>query len=80
MDELDEIASHEIQTGWDVITADDETLGVVDAVGDVSFTVSSVTGAGNVIEVAFDDVESAAEGSVKLQLSRDDIQTGIDAG
>lgn len=79
MDELNEIARHEIQPGWDVFTADDELLGTVDQVSDASFTVANTSGAGNVLEVTFTDVESAGDGRVDLALGRDDIQTGIDA-
>ena len=42
MDELNEVARMEIQPGWDVYTADDEALGQVDSVGDVSFTVTGM--------------------------------------
>jgi hypothetical protein len=79
MDELNEIARHEIQPGWDVFTADDELLGTVDQVSDASFTVANTSGAGNVLEMTFADVESAGDGRVDLALGRDEIQTGIDA-
>ena len=45
MDELNEIARHEIQPGWDVFTADEELLGTVDQVSDASFTVANTSGA-----------------------------------
>ena len=79
MDELNEIARHEIQPGWDVFTADDELLGTVDQVSDVSFTVANTSGAANLLEMTFEDVESAGDGRVNLTLGRDEIQTGIDA-
>jgi hypothetical protein len=79
MDELNEIARHEIRPGWDVFTADDELLGTVDQVSDVSFTVANTSGAGNMLEMTFEDVESAGDGRVNLALERDEIQTGIDA-
>jgi hypothetical protein len=48
-------------------------------VSDASFTVANTSGAGNVLEMTFKDVESAGDGRVNLALGRDDIQTGIDA-
>lgn len=74
MDELDEIASRQIQAGWDVFTADDEQLGTVDDVGDTHFTVT--TNGGGRFEVDFEDVESAGDGRVTLNLSPDELRGG----
>ena len=79
MNELNEVARMEIQPGWEVYTADGESLGEVDSVGDTSFTVAGMAGSGGVLEVAFDDVESADDGRVTLMLSRDEIQPQVDA-
>lgn len=78
MDELNEVARMEIQPGWEVYTAEDDRLGEVDSVGDVSFTVAGLPGSGGVLEFAFDDVESADDGRVTLQLSRDEIRPQVD--
>jgi hypothetical protein len=79
VDELNEIARTEIQPGWDVYTADEERLGSVDDVGATSFTVGEMAGSGAVLEVRFEDVESADDGRVVLMLSRDEIQPQVDA-
>ncbi len=72
MNELDEIASRQIQSGWDVFTAEDEQLGTVDDVGDTHFTVA--TSSGGHFDDDFDDVESAGDGRVTLTLSPDEMR------
>lgn len=71
MDELDEIASRQIQSGWDVFSAEDEQLGTVDDVSDTHFTVATNTGGH--IDVDFEDVESSGDGRVTLNLSPDEL-------
>lgn len=76
MDELDEIARFEIQEGWGVLDADGETVGVVDAVHDRSFTLR--TSVGGTMDIGFDDVESADDGHVTLSLSGEELTSDLD--
>ncbi len=78
MNELNEIAAREIQRGWEVLTSDEEQVGTVDDVGDVSFTVAGLAGSGGVLEIAFGDVESADDGRVILALSRDELMPAVE--
>jgi hypothetical protein len=78
MNELNEIAAREIQRGWDVLTSDEEQVGTVDDVGDSSFTVAGLAGSGGVLEIEFDDVESADDGRVILALSRDELMPAVE--
>lgn len=79
MDELNDVARTEIQPGWEVYTGDEERLGTVDEVGDSTFTVSGMAATAGVLEVRFDDVESAGDGRVTLMLGSDEIQPQVDA-
>jgi hypothetical protein len=72
MNELDEIASRQIQSGWDVLSAEGDQLGTVDDVGDTHFRVG--TNSGGSFDVDFEDVESAGDGRVTLTLSPDELR------
>ena len=76
MDELDEIARFEIQDGWDVLDADGEPIGTVDAVHDESLTLRSSVG--TTMDIGFGDIESADDGRVTLSLSGEELTSDLE--
>jgi hypothetical protein len=75
MDELDAIAQTEIQPGWEVLDADDASIGRVVDVHSASFTVETSIGARR--EIAFTDVESADDGIVRIAVSGEELTSNI---
>jgi hypothetical protein len=80
MDEFEAVARTEIQPGWDVVDADDQLVGTVEAVGDASFTVRVEGPVDAVIGVAYTDIESADDGRVVLAVSAEDLDAAVDTG
>ncbi len=73
MDELNAVAHTELQPGWDVYDVDGDLIGTVEEVGETSFTVLSAGPVSMTLAVAFDDIESADESRVDLNLTASEL-------
>lgn len=78
MDELDAVARTEVQPGWHVYDVDGQLIGSVDRVSDASFSVRSTGPGAPILDVGFDDIESADDGRVALALNSDELASAVD--
>ena len=70
-------------TNGEVVAATPTKVTVADEFGHTivfygSFTVAGLAGSGGVLEIEFDDVESADDGRVILALSRDELMPAVE--
>lgn len=79
MDELNAVAHAELQPGWDVYDVDGELVGTIEEVGETSFTVLSSGPVLVNLAVAFEDIESADDGRVDLNLTASELSEAAES-